>query len=186
MTEEARAYFERVAGDWDHLRRDYFSDAVREALIRRLAPEPNWVVADVGCGTGFLATGLLDTVATVHCLDASAPMLEQARRNLANSDSVHFHLADGGCLPLATGSVDAAVANMYLHHAPDPAGALREMARILRPGGRLVLSDTDEHQEEWMRAEMADLWLGFPRAAVRDWLAEAGLTEVAVEDCGQW
>jgi ubiquinone/menaquinone biosynthesis C-methylase UbiE len=78
--------------------------------------------------------------------------------------------------------VDAALANMYLHHCPDPAGAIREMARVLRPGGRLVITDLDRHIHEWMRTEMADEWLGFDRAAVKDWLRAAGLVNVIV-DC---
>lgn len=181
--EEAQAYFERVAERWDEMRRDFFPDSLRDRFRERLEPAPEMIVADVGCGTGFLAGALAPHVARVHCIDASAPMLAQARVNLAAFANVEYHLADGSRLPLANESVDAAVANMYLHHAPDPALAVREMARVLRPGGRLFLADSDAHQESWMRVEMADLWLGFDRDDVRRWLEEAGLTEVFVGDC---
>ncbi len=182
MTQAAAAYFERVAGDWDDLRAGYFSEAVRDAAIAHAYLRPEMVVADVGCGTGFLAGGLAPRVARVYALDGSPAMLEVARRNLAPFTHVTYHVTDGSTLPLPDASVDAALANMVLHHCPDPAAAIREMARILRPGGRLVITDMDRHTHEWMHAEMADEWLGFDRAEVKGWLREAGLVNVLV-DC---
>ncbi len=183
--EQARDYFDRIADKWDTLRSGYFTEEVRAEVLRRLVPHPDMRVVDVGAGTGFLAIGLAPLVARVHCVDASAAMLDQARRNLAAHANVRYHVSDGERLPLPDASVDAVVANMYLHHAPDPARALGEMARVLRPGGRLVLTDLDSHSEEWMRAEMADVWLGFDRAQVREWLGQAGLEQVDVDCCGQ-
>ncbi len=71
---------------------------------------------------------------------------------------------------------------MYLHHTPDPAAAISELARLLHPGGRLILTDLDTHNQEWMREAMADRWLGFERDEVRTWYTSAGLTDVDV-DC---
>jgi len=180
MTQAAATYFERVAGDWDAIRAGYFSAAVRDAAIAHAYLRPEMTVADVGCGTGFLAEGLALHVAQVHALDGSPAMLEAAQRNLGRFANVTYHLTDGGALPLPDASVDAALANMYLHHCPDPAAALQEMARILRPGGRLVITDMDRHTNEWMRAEMADEWLGFDRSEVKRWLRAAGLVNVLV------
>lgn len=154
-------------------------------MLRRLAPDQDLRVADVGSGTGFLAAGLAPVVAQVSCVDASPRMLEQARENLKAFANVRYLLSDGERLPLADGSVDAVVANMFLHHAPDPAKALGEMARVLQPGGKLVLTDLDRHSEEWMRVEMADVWLGFERNQVREWLGLAGLAQVDVNARGQ-
>jgi ubiquinone/menaquinone biosynthesis C-methylase UbiE len=82
-----------------------------------------FVVADVGAGTGFMAAGLAPHVAKVYVLDGSEAMLSQARRNLAAYDNVVFEVSGGSTLPLPDRSVDAAFANMYLHHCPDPVDA---------------------------------------------------------------
>ncbi len=178
-------YFGRVAGQWDQMRQEYFSEEVREAAIARAELSPAAVVADVGSGTGFVAAGLAPRVKEVICLDSSPEMLQVARRNLASFPNVRFQVAEGASLPLPSGSVDAVFANMYLHHAPDPLAAIQEMARLLRPGGVLVITDEDKHDNEWQRTEMADLWLGFERDQIRAWYAEAGLVDVSVDCTGQ-
>jgi ubiquinone/menaquinone biosynthesis C-methylase UbiE len=111
-------------------------------------------------------------------------MLEQAQRNLAKFPNLDFHIADGLALPLPDASLDAVFANMYLHHCPDPLAAIREMVRLLRPGGRLVLTDLDTHTHEWMKVEMADIWLGFDRAQLSGWLEQAGLVNLVVDCTG--
>lgn len=182
MTTQSADYFERVAGEWDQLRAGYFPEAVREAAIAKAYLRPEFVVADVGTGTGFVAAALAPLVSKVYALDGSPAMLEVARRNLAGFSNVSFQASDGNSLPLDDASVDAVFANMYLHHCPDPAAAIREMVRILKPGGRLVVTDLDLHTHEWMRREMADEWLGFDREQVKSWLRDAGLVNLIV-DC---
>jgi ubiquinone/menaquinone biosynthesis C-methylase UbiE len=85
-------------------------------------------------------------------------------------------------LPVADGEAHAVLANMVLHHAPDPPGAIREMARALEPGGTLVITDADTHTHEWLRTEQHDRWLGFERGDVARWFREAGLEQVSVAD----
>ena len=143
MTTASAAYFERVADQWDTLRAGYFQEEVREAAIAHAYLRPEMTVADVGSGTGFMAAGLAPLVSHVYVLDGSAAMLDVARSNLAAFTNVAFRQTDGHILPLPDASVDAVFANMYLHHCPDPAAALREMARVLKPGGRLVVTDMD-------------------------------------------
>jgi arsenite methyltransferase len=184
MTEASRTYFGQVAGEWDSLRAGYFDESVREAAIARAYLRPEMVVADVGSGTGFMAAGLAPLVSRVYVLDGSSAMLDVARKNLARYPHTVFRTADGLSLPLEDGSVDVAFANMYLHHCPDPEAAIRELVRILKPGGRLVLTDLDAHTHEWLREEMADEWLGFDRAQVRGWLRNAGLVNVLVDCTG--
>jgi arsenite methyltransferase len=182
MTEASTGYFERVADEWDTLRSSYFRESVRDAAIAKAYLRPEMIVADIGTGTGFMAAGLAPLVRHVHAVDGSTAMLEAARRNLEGFSNVTVKLADGAALPFEDGTLDAVFANMYLHHCPDPGAAISEMVRVLRPGGRLVLTDLDRHEHEWMRGEMADEWLGFDRDQVKTWLREAGLVNVLV-DC---
>ncbi len=184
MTPEASAYFSQVAEQWDDVRAGYFGEAVREAAMAKAGLKPDWEVADVGTGTGFMAHGLAARVRKVYGLDASAEMLAVAGRNLAAFDNVELRHCDGAALALPDASVDAVFANMYLHHCPDPLAAIHEMARLLRPGGRLVITDADRHDHEWMRTEMADVWLGFDRGQIRAWFAAAGLGDVEVDCTG--
>jgi arsenite methyltransferase len=185
MTPASNDYFERVAGDWDKLQAGYFTDAVREAAIRKAYLRPEMVAADVGAGTGFIAAGLAPLVEKVYVLDGSPQMLAVAKRNLLAFSNLEFREADGLALPLPDGSVDAAFANMYLHHIPEPLAAIRELWRILRPGGRLVITDMDAHPYAWLKEEMADVWQGFERSQIYAWFEEAGLVNVIVDDTQQ-
>jgi arsenite methyltransferase len=185
MTDASARYFDEVAGQWDDLRTGYFGEAVRQAAIAKAYLRPEMVVADVGSGTGFVAAGLAPLVSHVHVVDGSAAMLEVARRNLVPFSNTEYHHADGASLPLPDGSVDAVFANMVLHHCPDPLAAIREMVRVLRPGGRLVITDLDTHSYDWFKTDMADEWLGFERGLVRGWLRQANLVNVLVDCTGQ-
>lgn len=185
MTKASSEYFQNVADRWDQISAGYFGKAVRDTAIAKAYLRPEMAVADVGAGTGFIAAGLAPLVKRVYVVDGSAAMLKVARENLSQFDNVEYHEADGARLPFPEDSLDAVFANMYLHHIADPAEAIREMVRVLRPGGRLVITDMDEHQYSWLKEEMADVWQGFDRGQVRTWLKEAGLVNVIVDCTGQ-
>lgn len=184
-TNPSSAYFEQVASQWDTMRTGYFREAVRDAAIAKAYLLPEMIVADVGAGTGFLAAGLAPIVKRVHLFDGSAAMLEVAGKNLAQFENLEFHTADGLSLTLPDNSLDAVFANMYLHHCPDPLAAIREMVRILRPGGRLIITDMDSHSHEWLKTEMADVWLGFGRDQMNAWFKQAGLVNRIVDCTGE-
>jgi arsenite methyltransferase len=178
-------YFDQVANQWDTLRSGYFTEAVRKIAIDKAYLRPDMDVADVGAGTGFMAAGLAPLARKVYVFDASAAMLEMARQNLKEFDNLIFQEAEGLSLPLPDASLDAVFANMYLHHCQDPLAAITEMVRLLRPGGRLVITDMDAHDHAWMRTEMADVWLGFERSQVRQWLEQAGLVNILLDCSGE-
>jgi ubiquinone/menaquinone biosynthesis C-methylase UbiE len=177
----SKAYFAEVAGDWDEIRSSFFTEQMRDAAIALADLSPEMVVADVGTGTGFVIQGLAGKVAKVYGFDESPEMLVVAERNLAAFDNVEFQVAPGSALPLPDDSLDAIFGNMYLHHAPNPSEAVKELVRVLKPNGRLILTDLDAHDQEWMREEMADRWLGFEREDIRAWYSATGLTDVTVE-----
>jgi len=179
-----KSYFKEVASEWDTMRKDYFTEEVREAAIARAKLTADSVIADVGTGTGFMLAGVAPLVGKAYGFDNSPEMLEVARENLSTSANVELKVSEGESLPLPDGTVDAVFANMYLHHATAPAQAIAEMARILKPGGRLVITDLDRHDNYWMAKEMADVWLGFERTQVEEWFVAAGLAGVKVECTG--
>jgi len=195
----ARSFFDSVGPEWDALRKVFNDDVLRARALAHLAP-PDWTVADVGTGTGILAIELARLGLGVIAVDHSPRMLEAARAKLeeegfaferedvavcagedAGAGRVELRAGEASALPLADGEVDAALAHMVLHYLPAPADALREMARVVRPGGALVVVDFVRHEAEWMREELGVQWLGFPPAEVAGWLREVGLERLRVE-----
>lgn len=172
MAQASSEYFEKVAGQWDDLRTGYFTEEVRKIAISKAYLRPEMIVADVGAGTGFMAAGLAPLVTKVHVIDGSAAMLDVARKNLAGHQNITFHQAEGQSIPLSDGSIDVAFANMYLHHCPDPLSSIKEIVRILKPGGRLVITDMDAHTFAWLKEEMADEWMGFEHSQIRSWFKD--------------
>ncbi|MEJ5202806.1 MAG: arsenite methyltransferase [Anaerolineales bacterium] len=185
MTKASQTYFATVANHWDVMRSRYFTEEVRTTALQKAYLRTEMVVADIGAGTGFISAGVAPLVRQVHVIDSSPAMLNIARKNLAQFGHVVYHEADGLSLPLPDESMDAVFANMYLHHCPDPLAAIREMTRILRPGGRLIITDIDKHDYEWMLNEMADEWPGFERRQIKEWLKEASLVNRIVDSTGQ-
>ena len=183
-TANSNAYFAQVADQWDEIRAGYFTEHTRDAAIAKAQLPENAVVADVGTGTGFVAHGLAQRAAHVIGFDASPDMLAVAQRNLSNLNNVEFREAAGDQLPVPDGTFDGVFANMFLHHAPDPAKTIKELARTLKPGGVICITDLDTHDHEWQREQMADLWLGFERDDIRSWYADAGLSNIDV-DCAE-
>ena len=185
MTQASSEYFQQVAGSWDQISAGYFGTAVRDAAIAKAYLRPEMSVADIGAGTGFVAAGLAPLVRQVHVLDGSAAMIAVAQKNLSEFGNIEYHEADGSSLPFQEESLDAVFANMYLHHTTNPIAAIREMVRVLRPGGRLVITDMDQHAYAWLKDEMADVWQGFERSQVRAWFQEVGLVNLVVDHTGQ-
>lgn len=181
----SKPYFDRVAPEWDRLRESFFSGAVRDRAYAAAGLRAQATAADLGAGTGYISEGLLDRGLRVIAVDQSEAMVAQMRSKFGSSERFEARLGDAAALPLRSGEADFAFANMYLHHVEDPGAAIREMTRILRPGGRLVITDLDEHTFEFLRTEHHDRWMGFRRADVAGWLSAAGLHDVNVAAVGE-
>jgi ubiquinone/menaquinone biosynthesis C-methylase UbiE len=175
-----KEYFDQISTQWDTLRRGFYSDEVRDAVLTAALISPTDTVLDVGAGTGFLTERAAKLARKVIALDLSQSMTDEARSKLRGKN-VEFRIGDAEQIPLADSSVDSVIGNMILHHCPRPEVAVKEMARVLVPGGRLVLSDLQEHDYESLRKDHADLWLGFKMERVKNILNEAGLKHATVE-----
>ena len=88
-------------------------------------------------------------------------------------------------LPIDNESVNCAFANMYLHHVEVPVNAITEIYRILKPGGKLVITDLDKHNFEFLRSEHNDQWMGFSREDIKEWFATCGFKNVVVDCAGE-
>lgn len=180
-----RDFFEEVGPDWDALRRVFGDDLLRARAIMALV-RPPLRVADIGTGTGILALELARQGLDVVGIDRSEAMLEAARQKwaLEAGDArgrIEFKAGDAHALPLGDASVDAAFAHMVLHSLEEPERAVREMARVVRPGGRVVVVDFLAHDHTWMEQELGLLWLGFAPELVTSWLTHAGLVDVRLQ-----
>ncbi|BCY17220.1 hypothetical protein hrd7_10690 [Leptolinea sp. HRD-7] len=181
---DSRSYFAEVAEQWDEIRSGYFTEHMRDAAIKKAKAASQGVVADIGTGTGFVAAGLAPHAKKVYGFDASPAMLDVARRNLAGYANVELMESPGDHLPLPDNTLDGVFANMFLHHAPEPLNAIKEMARVLKPGGVMCITDLDTHDHTWQREKMADVWLGFDREDIHRWFSEAGLSNIDI-DCAE-
>ena len=169
----SQEFFANAAGRWDRVREDLFGSQFSWQALLGLLP-PDWVVADLGCGTGVVAAVIAPHVGQVIGVDASDDMLAAARVRVKDLPNVALERGALEALPLADASVDAAVMMLVLHHLPSPAPALSEAARILKPGGRLLIVDMLPHDREEYRQEMGHVWLGFSAADIARLLDQAG------------
>lgn len=169
-----RSFFDSVAG---RLGKDYVPGrswkGVAEALLRLMPP---MIIADLGAGEGAFALMLAQQAEKVIAVDSSPKMIEVGRDLAARHGAarIEYRLGDMEELPIDAASVDIAFFSQSLHHALHPQRAIEEAARILRPGGRVVILDLIKHRFEEARELYADEWLGFGEAELESMLDKAG------------
>ncbi|HEY7497962.1 MAG TPA: metalloregulator ArsR/SmtB family transcription factor [Vicinamibacterales bacterium] len=176
---KSQEFFASAAGQWDKLRQDLFGRASYLHALPGLL-DPEWTIGDLGCGTGQVAAALAPFVAQVIAVDRSNDMLQAARRRVRDLPNVDVRRGELEALPIQDDALDAATLLLVLHHLPDPAAALTEAARVLRPGGRLLICDMLPHDRETYRQQMGHVWLGFGEDALKKLLAAAGFDRVRV------
>ncbi|MBY3200048.1 metalloregulator ArsR/SmtB family transcription factor [Rhizobium laguerreae] len=183
--ERAQAYFSRNAAEWDELRRLHAADEeVDAAVIRLLGSQPIDSLLDLGTGTGRILELLSGLYRRATGVDASRDMLSVARANLDKSriTKATVRHADILNLPFEGQDFDLVTIHQVLHFFDQPEIAIAEAARMLRPGGRLVVIDLAPHTLEYLRDEHAHVRLGFSHQAMSDWLRKAGLDVEQVVD----
>jgi SAM-dependent methyltransferase len=176
---KSQEFFASAAGQWDRLREDLFGRASYLHALPGLL-DPDWTVGDLGCGTGQVAASLAPFVKQVIAVDRSSDMLHAARRRVADLPNVDVRRGELETLPIQDAELDAATLLLVLHHLPEPLDALAEAARVLRPNGRLLISDMLPHDREVYRQQMGHVWLGFGEESLRRLLGNAGFDRIRI------
>jgi ArsR family transcriptional regulator len=176
---KSQEFFSSSAGQWDRLRDEQFGDRFHLAALVGLA-DPAWIVGDLGCGTGQVTAALAPFVARVVAVDGSAAMLQAARKRLHGVENVDLRRGELEALPIDDARLDAATMMMVLHHLAEPGKVLGEAARVLKPGGRLLVVDMLPHDREGYRQQMGHVWMGFAEDHLRKMLTAAGFEQTRV------
>lgn len=185
QSDTAGRYFAENAAGWDELRSLHVAEqAVETAMLRAIGPRPVDAMLDLGTGTGRLLELFAPLYQRGVGVDASPDMLAVARANLerAGLRTAQVRRGDIYHLALARDSYDLVTLHQVLHYLDEPGRAIAEAARVLRPGGRLLIADFAPHALEFLRERHAHRRLGFDHDTVRRWLEEAGLVVEEIAD----
>jgi len=184
-TAEAGEYFARNAARWDEIRSLYVAESdVEAAILDAAGPGPYRRLVDLGSGTGRMLRLLGPHSEHALGLDLSQQMLNIARNEVAEAGLKQVELRHGDIFGtgLPSESVDVVVVHQVLHYLSDPAAAVREAARIVREGGRLVIVDFAPHRLEFLREQHQHRRLGFAEGEMARWLGDCGLSKVHLKD----
>lgn len=174
----AQAYFQTNAPEWDRIRSLHVAEAEVEAEVcRALGAGPFRLLVDLGTGTGRMLELLSDRYESAIGFDINHTMLAYARSKLEEAGIGNASVRHGDLYEVALpdGTADAVVMHQVLHFLTEPAAAIQEAARILAPGGRLIIVDFAPHAMDFLRETFAHERLGFASSQMEQWLAEAGL-----------
>jgi ArsR family transcriptional regulator len=174
---KSQEFFTSSAGQWDRMREELFGDKFHLLAFGGLA-DGGWTVGDLGCGTGQVSAALAPFVSRVIAVDASGAMLQAAKKRLHSAGNVELRRGELEALPIDDARLDAATLMLVLHHLPEPERALAEVARVLKPGGRVLVVDMLPHDRESYRQQMGHVWLGFSEDHVRRVLTDAGFADI--------
>jgi ubiquinone/menaquinone biosynthesis C-methylase UbiE/Fe2+ or Zn2+ uptake regulation protein len=176
--EAAKRYFAENAADWRTIRALHVAeDAVEKAIVEALGSRPFEAFLDLGTGTGRLLELTSHLYSRAVGIDSSTDMLAVARANLdrAGIANAQVRLGDIYNLPLPRDAFDVVTIHQVLHYLDDPERAIAEAARVLSPGGRLLIVDFAPHELEFLREKHAHRRLGFAREPMRQWIEAPGL-----------
>jgi len=174
---DTQAFFASAAGQWDKLRRELYGESFTTSAMLALLPN-DWIVADLGCGTGQTADILADHVKQVIGVDSSAAMLKAARKRIGDKQNVDLFRGDLANVPLEDRSCDAAMLLLVLTYVPTIQPVLREAHRIVKPGGKIVIVDLLVHDRDDFRRQMGQQHSGFDLLQFKTELAKAGFANV--------
>ncbi len=170
----ALMFFTNESETWDAMRRKMIG-ARSDLLALFDLLDDRWVVGDLGCGGGHISDAIAPCVARVIAVDESGPMLGAARDRLAKHANVDLRVGVVEELPIDDGTLDAAVLFLVAHFVTDPMAVMREVQRVLKPGGRVLIVDLVSHDRVDYVIQLGHVWQGFDGDEVKEWLSKAGL-----------
>ena len=175
----SQEFFSSSAGQWDRLRDELFGESFHFLALPGLVND-EWTVGDLGCGTGQVATSISPFVKQVIAIDSSMAMLQAAKKRVGKIKNIELRRGELESLPLDNTTLDAATVILVLHHVSEPERIFSEIARVLRPGGRLLIVDMLPHDREHYRHQMGHIWLGFSDAQIERYLEQSGFERIRV------
>ena len=177
---ESKLCFNHVVSTWDDMQANFFSTRIRDLVLGVAEIQKGCQAVDLGAGTMSITEALVGAGASVIAIDQSEKMLEELNQKFASKASVDPHLGDAKQLPISDKSIDRVFANMYLQHVEYPGPAIQEMKRILKSGGRLVITDLEKYNCNFLKIEQHARWPGFYRSDIRHWLKMAGFSNIII------
>jgi ArsR family transcriptional regulator len=173
--EKSAHFFSAAAGDWDRMRLELFgSNAELLPLLALL--DRDWVIGDLGCGTGHMARTLAPFVKRVIGVDASPAMLDAARAR--SPEQIELRQGELEALPIMAAELDVVLLFLVLHYVLEPARVLQEAARTVKSGGQILVLDIMPHEREELGETMGHLWMGFSAEQMNQWLGAAGFNRI--------
>lgn len=164
------------------------SEVPVEKILNLVCPSSNETIVEIGVGRGTTTLSLARSAQKVIGIDNSKEMLQIAGQNIRNSSqrNIYLKLGEAEKVPLKSKSANQVLASTVLHHTVSPSKAIREMARILKKRGKLVIIEYEQHNCDWLREKGDDIWLGFLPQDINNWLKRAGLSKIETFSLGKW
>jgi ubiquinone/menaquinone biosynthesis C-methylase UbiE len=171
--DKAQIFFLNSANAWDAMRTEMIGARTDLLALLELL-DPTWVVGDLGCGAGHISEALAPCVERVIAVDESGPMLGAAKLRLADYANVDLRAGTIEALPIEDNALDVAILFLVAHFITDPARVMREIRRVIKPGGRLLIVDLMAHDRMEYVVQLGHVWQGFDGEQMKQWLTEAG------------
>jgi excisionase family DNA binding protein len=180
---ETREFFDEVAPDWSEISKNYYDESIKNKLLELQILKKPMMLMDLGAGDGYIARFAAKFVIKVLAVDLSGAMLKELTKKarLEGIKNIETIESDGLDIPVNDALVDVVCANMYLHHIEDPGLAIREMYRVIKPGGLVFIADFFEHTDDRLKEKMHDIWPGFNVQTMKDWFGKNGFGDINLQ-----